>query len=138
MTAMKLERQRKKSERHTRSTTALYRSFAHGCYPGSEQCSLSLVSRKINLVFHDSHLCFVKHFGKHREGQQPLCYAVSGGEGRFIPKMSITSVRVGKRVKAVDSSVVRKLDKLSFSEMSRKAEHFDTNVDNHEFGSGKP
>jgi hypothetical protein len=52
--------------------------------------------------------------------------------------MSITSARVGKQVKAVDSSVVRKLDKLSSSEMSRKAEHFDTKVDNHECGSGKP
>jgi hypothetical protein len=51
--------------------------------------------------------------------------------------MSIASVRVAKLVTAVDSSVVRKLDKLSFSEMSRKAEHFDTNADNHEFGSRK-
>lgn len=50
--------------------------------------------------------------------------------------MSITSVRVGKHVKAVDSSVVRKLDKLSSSEMSRKGKHFDTKVDNHEFGGG--
>jgi hypothetical protein len=39
-----------------------------------------------------------------------------------------SSVRVGKQIETVDSSVVRKLDKLSSSEMSRKAEHFDANV----------
>lgn len=80
----------------------------------------------------------MKHFSKHWEHQQPLGYAVSGGELRFIPQMSMISVRVGKQVKAVDSSVVRKLDKLSSSEMSRKAEHFYTKIDNHEFESGKP